>query len=160
MSKATQSEPFATTAGKVKTRLRQTGHQVSIVASPDVKNGAYRAEPGLYLVVGTPAPQPTPGGGRYNTQSKRVLQVWVVSMNLTDPAGADEAALAAHWAMEDAVLDALIDGKSQSEKIGVGSGVHWLPGGDEVRRQVKTDLGILLSIMLFGVEYQAPTTTS
>jgi hypothetical protein len=151
MARATQSTPFATLAAQIAARCSATG----FVANPDPKDGVYRAEAGVYLRFLGPQPQGDSGGGRHALVVRRPFQVWVVTQCLLDSVGLDDAALNAHWATEDAVMNALLDGESQTDKIGFGAGVHWVPGGDEVRRAVKTDPSLYLSVMMFAVEYPA-----
>lgn len=157
-SSARQSQAFSVVAGQIVARLADV-MPAYLEAAPNPKDAVYKAEAGLHIRFGPPQPFPNGGGqGRYGLRVVRPFQVWVVVENLSDPAGRDESALAQLWAAEEAVVNALVTGKADAEKIGVGSSVQWSEGGDEARRAVKTDVGIILSVLAFTVEYMAPVT--
>ena len=155
MARATQSNPFATVAGQIKTRVGAKG----FFANPNAQGneGVYLAGllTGVYLQFEPPDPSLTPGGGGYNTPVVRPFRVWVVTQSLHDTLGMDDMALAVHWEAEDGVVNTLADKAAHTTKIGVGRGVFWLPGGDEIRRRIKTDPSMIVSVLRYGVEYQA-----
>lgn len=129
---------------------------VRIVVTPGPNYGEYRAERGVALRFSSPVPFTTAGAGRYGLLTKRTLEVYVGTQNLSDPAMNDQIATLAHLDLEEKIVDVLVDASPVPTVTRIGTTVRWIPGGAEIERQVKKDAGMLFSVLLFEVEYVPP----
>lgn len=129
------------------------------MTSPDLEDGAaFKAEEGIHLVLGDPQPTTLDGAGRAGKRVRRVIQAWIVTRNMQDRAGDARIALKQHLALEDLVFDSLDDfvpdGTVAGQQAQVGITVHWIPGGDEVRRKAKVAPDTFVSVHLFEIKYK------
>lgn len=142
---------------------------VRVVAHPGPDYANYRAERGIALCMSAPQPFTNAGAGRYGLKTTRIVEVHIGTQNLLDPAHNDQIAVFAHLDLEETVVDALHDaspltGYSPATSDPaiptgprhIGLKVRWIPGGSEIARLVKTDAGLLFSVILFEVEYVPP----
>lgn len=134
------------------------GPVVRIVVAPNPKLSQYRAEQSVALRFPPPEPQTTAGAGRYGQPVVRTLQVYVGTENLSDQAGEDEALALAHLDFEEQVINALVDAAPGGSKLGIS--VRFVPGGAEIERDVKQDVGMAYSVLLFEVKYQQAYTVA
>ena len=128
---------------------------VRICAAPNDKMTPYLAQPGVVLRARAPMPFPDSGAGRYAHQVLRDVDAFVVTMSLADKAGEDEIATYAHADREELVLDALVlqPPVGTAYNLAAGSVVKWVPGGEDIVRQVKTDQALVVSCLCLRVQY-------
>jgi hypothetical protein len=126
---------------------------VRVCAAPDANMPEYLGEPGYVLRVRPPVPSTLSGGDRHAYVVDRVIDVFVVSLNLQDVGGRDDAAVKAHLDAEDRVIDVIHSAPPEAtEPIGITC--KWSPGGEEIVRQMKTNPGLLVSLVPFVVTYR------
>lgn len=138
-----------------------SGPYVRWSAPPDREQvGMTWAEEGLTLVWGAPQPVVNDGAGRAGQRVRRVVQVWVVTRSNADVAGATVIAYQRHTALEDLVVNSLNDLPPPDYPTGaqapIGITLKWIPGGDDIRRQVKVAPDTFVSCMLYEVVYPQP----
>lgn len=137
-----------------------TDRKIKIVAVPDNRLHEYTAEQAILVRVNPPEPIPENGAGRYGKYTKRNVDCVILTQSLLDAAGQDPVAVAAHLDAEEAVVNAL----EQQAPVGTpynlrtGIQIRWVPGGDAITRQIGRggDTGMMLSTIVFRVEYQTP----
>lgn len=129
--------------------------RIRVCAVPADRMAEYLAQQGLVIRVDPPQPTPGEGHGRYGANVHRTLEVFVVTMNLSDPAGSDERAVILHTAREEAVVNALLLDPPPGSGYGhpVGKLIRWMPGGYSMTRQVGVDPGLIVSSLPFDVLY-------
>lgn len=130
-----------------------TSRYVRIIARPNPDYAEYKAEEGVALCLRSPDPEKNAGAGRWGKLTRRVLEVYVASENLSDKAGEDEILVTKHLDLEEAVVNVLEDW--YPDKTGAVR-VAWMPGGAEIERRVRTDPGVALSVLLFELTYVPP----
>lgn len=157
------STSFVTVLDAILARLRArftNGGYVRVVQNPETRLPEYKAEEGVSVWVRTPIPAPKTGGGRFAAVTFRDVVLLCVTQSLLDPAGEDEVAVRAHIAVEEAVANALNHvlppGDTGANRI--GTWIEWVEGGEDIVRQMKTDPGLLVSALVFRVQYVAPFT--
>lgn len=143
---------------------------VRIVAKPSPLSAHYRAEKNLAIKLHPPEPFTNAGAGRYGQIVRRVMEVWVYTQNLSDEAGSDEKMVTGHLDFEESVVNVLTDTRPYSVQVTDNDAtdlvetehlpltLRFLPGGSELERATKSDLGLAVSCLLFEVQYQLPYT--
>lgn len=128
---------------------------VRVCAVPNDKMTPYLAQPGVILRARAPMPFSDSGAGRWAHQVLRDVDAFVVTMSLADKAGEDEIAVLAHSTREELVLDALVlhPPVGTAYNLAAGTILKWVPGGEEMVRQVKTDQALVVSCLSFRVQY-------
>lgn len=165
MSTPNRSASFAAVLPVVAARLRKVLNKpdgyVRLVVAPNPEEWPYRAEEGVHVVCYPPTPDGKCVSGRYATKVKRPVEVHVVSECLLDPAGRDDAAVLRHVALEEQVIDAVMDSHPlhTGDVTGPAVLVTWVGTGTPPRRPSKTDTALLHSVLLFEAAYAFPFTT-
>lgn len=144
--------PIAVPAETVRDRIR-------LCARPEADVKSYLSEPGWVVRVRTPNPFKDSGGGRHDYRVSRIVDVFVITMSLSDPGGRDDTAVYAHLDQEDLVLEALHDqpavGQPNNSRIPVT--FKWVPGGEDIVRELNIeDPGIIVSCLCFESIYRQP----
>lgn len=156
---ASNTLPFATILTRIVNRIALgmtiDASVIRIVAAPDQNVGEYLSEQGLVLRVRPPVPSPLSGGDRHAYFVDRAVDVFVLTENLQDPGGRSDKAVALHLAREEAVVNSLHMQPPNDPNPIPGVTVKWVPGGTEIFRAVKTDVGLLTSVLPFNVTYRA-----
>lgn len=129
---------------------------VRIIAHPGPDYAEYRAERGISLCFTALEPFTPAGAGRYGLKTTRTLEVHVATQSHLDPAQSDQLAVVAHMDMEELIVDVLHDASPVGTPAHIGIKVRWIPGGADIARQVKRDVGTLFSVILFEVEHVPP----
>jgi hypothetical protein len=131
------------------------GTQVRVVAVPDDRLHEYLAEPGFLIRVRPATPFADSGAGRWGYLVTRQIDVFIITQNLSDPGGRDDLAVAAHCDVEEAVVNALllIPPLDTTYSTAVGKTIKWVPGGEELVRQMKTDPGLIVSAQSYAIMY-------
>lgn len=131
---------------------------VRVVVAPNPTGPDYVAQEGVTIRVPVAEPFPQSGAGRAGFVVHRRVEIFVASMSLADPAGEDENGAYAHLDLEELVANAVHDFPNRSPELAkLGIKVRWVPGGEEIARQTKRqDTGLMLSVLLFDVEYVQP----
>lgn len=133
---------------------------IRVVAVPEDKIAAYLSDTGVLLNIGAPVPVPSSGGGRWDYRVSRIVSVIICTVNLSDPGGRDDEAVRLHILKEEAVVDALLlqppVGAANNNTIPYA--IHWVPGGEQIARQVNKDPGQLVSVLPYEVRYRSPVS--
>lgn len=158
-SGGTNNPSFATILRAMKSRivtaLATAPSLVRIVQPSQDRITEYLAQRGVLLRVRAPDPFAPSGAGRYGYMVQRQVDVFVVTENLSDPGGQDDAATLLHLDREEAVINCLLlnppvgSGYDQA----VGKTIKWVPGGDLITRNLKNDTGTLVSVLPFEITY-------
>jgi hypothetical protein len=132
---------------------------VRVCAAPHDRISEYLAQPGIVVRVRQPEPFALSGAGRYGFQVIRKVDVFVVSTSLVDVGGRDDKATRQHVRREELVVDALClqPPVGTDYNLRAGTTIHWVPGGEDIARTIKTDPGLLRSCLVFQIQYTAPT---
>lgn len=133
---------------------------VHIIARPSEQLTTYQGQEGVLVWVSAPQPVVNNGAGRYNTLVYRTVNAVVLTLSLSDPSFADPVAVRAHLTREEQVCNAahLIGPVGSGTNVRTGVVCEWVPGGDDIARLIKTDVGTLKSGLSFRVQYVAPMT--
>ncbi len=155
------STPFGAVLDRILERLRAVytaAGFVRVVANPETRLPEYKAEPGISLWVRTPQPVPKNGRGRNGRLTIRDVVVLITTQSLLDEAGADEIAVRAHVAVEEAVANILDQTPHQSLPYSnrVGILIEWVGGGEDITRRMKSDPGLLYGALVFRVTFLQP----
>jgi hypothetical protein len=147
------SEIYAKAGARLLTVLGKPPDYVRVVVAPE-EDRLYRNEEGLWLALSGPVPDPRSGGGRLAMKNTRRLSVGIVSNeSLLDAPGEANAATGYHADLEDAVVDALIDGRPGRAADDLGFTCNHA-GGTEARRYSDgQDTTTIQSVLFFEVAY-------
>ena len=89
-----------------------------------------------------------------------MVDVVVITQSLVDLPGNDVAATDEQLDAQEAVVNALHllppVGTATSTRVGVK--IEWVPGSEDIARQLKTDPGVIVSVLSFRVQYITPCT--
>jgi len=127
---------------------------VRVISKPD-EHQPFKAEEGVHVTVGDPQPIVNDGAGRYGQRVRRVLELYLVTVCLKDAGGREEKSVEKHLALEDAVFN-IVSGTPPADSAynsKVGITLKWIPGGDVIRRAMKSDAGQHVSVHLFEIIY-------
>lgn len=155
------STPFSDVLDAVTARLRiafPLTDFVRVVASPENRLPQYKAEEGISVFVRSPRPLPKNGAGRYGRHTIREIGVIVGTQSLLDSAGSDEVAVKAHVAREESVANVLEQSPPPDVAYAgrIGTLIEWVEGGEDIVRQMKIDPGMLVSALVFRIQYVQP----
>jgi hypothetical protein len=160
---STDATPFAQVLEAIKTRIGTIPNSglIRICAAPDEQLTPYLAESGFLIRPDAPAPIKGTGAGRYGLLAWRNVEVVIVGQSYSDYAGDDSTAVANQSNMEEAVIDCLSlvpwGGQAFQTPV-IAIEVHWVPGGKPMNRDYKSDVGLIVSSLIFQVKYTVPCT--
>lgn len=123
---------------------------VRLCAAPDDRIPEYIAKDGIVLRVRSPAPMRAAGGGRYAPVTNRLVDVIIVTRSYTDAAGEDDRAVYSHIQREERVLNVLHLIPNPAILY------EWSSSGEEIARRVRTDKGLLVSVVTLNIQYAPP----
>lgn len=148
--------PFSDIIDGIIERIRQTvtTGKLKAVAVPDDDLHEYTAEDGILIRIRPPEPQTLCGAGRWGMLVQRTVDIIITTQSLGDKAGEDIVALKKHCNREEAVSNAMTH--QFGSRIGIQ--VHWVPGGQDIARQLKRDTGMLTGGLSFRILYTSPMT--
>jgi len=158
---AQQDQSVTTSFTNILKRLRlvlpENTSYVRGAVMPNPLQAEYKAEEGIHVLMGSPEPTPDSGAGRWGFKVTRDIVVHVVSRSVLDAVGRDEIALVRHTDLEEAVVNAVLDGHP-SVKTREGIQITWVPGGTAVAKASKIDVGFFRSVLVFRLHYAAKLT--
>lgn len=135
---------------------------VRIVIAPSPGDAPYRAEQGVHFLIGRATPFTPSGAGRHAYRVRRTVYVVVVTECLRDVAGRDEEAASDHLTLEDQVIDCVHDrhpSLPDTDKVLAEVSIKWADV-QEPQRLVRTDEGLVSSVLGFEVVYKQGFTVS
>ena len=131
---------------------------VPICGMPNAKVHEYFSQNVFVIRPRSADPDSMSGAGRYGYVVERTVDVFVVTQSLDDEGGNDAIAIGRHCDREDSLVSCLclnppID--TTYGLIGIGKTIKWIPGGEDIMRQVATDPGLIASCLCFQIMYPA-----
>lgn len=143
---------------RIVSSLAKPDDYVRVTVTPHPDDNDYKPEDGVSIRVPVGEPYAPSGAGRSGYVVNRRIYVYVATglSGLLDYAGNDQIAAYAHLDLEDSVADAILDFPGGGVQTKLGIRVKWVEGGAEIGRRFRNDPSMLVSVLLFDVEYPAP----
>lgn len=157
------SDIVASVKSRIMSGAALSSMQVRIVADPNPTQDPYVAEKHIDIRISPPNPIPTSGAGRHGYKVSRDIILFVFTESMLDVAGSDEIAVKSHLDFEDTLIDIMIDERPPAlqqmsgEKQGIRGFRYVGPGSNEPQRIIGNDSALLVSTMVFNIEYVTKT---